>query len=192
MSIIKNLIEAVTHKPSEEEFNDFIKNREQPSPAPAKMSPERTAKFPVDKPVEISRPGSLHESSYSKTYIREKDKQKILNITNVQGSKEYILQTTAGGKSVCILKPREYADAADVCDALLSNCCVILCLTEVDSHLGQRIIDFISGAVYSIDGRLCCFQTNIFLVTPDDYDISGDYEEILEDTGFDMLQKRTM
>ena len=45
-------------------------------------------------------------------------------------------------------------------------------------------MDFISGCVYSINGRLHQISRYIFIFSPDSIDISGDYLDAVPDDGF--------
>jgi cell division inhibitor SepF len=39
----------------------------------------------------------------------------------------------------------------------------------------QRIIDFVSGACYSIDGKIKMVSTYIFMASPSSIELSGDF-----------------
>ena len=47
----------------------------------------------------------------------------------------------------------------------------------------QRIMDFISGACYALNGSLQAISNNIFIVAPENIDVSGDLrDELLNDS----------
>jgi cell division inhibitor SepF len=48
--------------------------------------------------------------------------------------------------------------------------------------IAQRIIDFTSGACYSINGNLQKISNYIFIVTPQSVELSGDFQELLGGT----------
>jgi len=70
-------------------------------------------------------------------------------------------------------------DAREIADTLLDSCTVVLNLEGLDVELAQRIIDFTCGACYSLQGSLQKISNYIFILTPADVDISGDYQSIL-------------
>ena len=45
--------------------------------------------------------------------------------------------------------------------------------------MAQRIIDFTSGATYSMNGNLQKISNYIFIATPDSVELSGDFQDIL-------------
>ncbi len=58
------------------------------------------------------------------------------------------------------------------------------------TEVAQRIIDFSSGATYSMNGNLQKISNYIFLVTPTNVDISGDLQDLLN-TSFDASSMRS-
>ena len=59
-------------------------------------------------------------------------------------------------------------------------------MEDLDIAMAQRIIDFLSGTIYAIDGKLFNISSYIYICAPNNVDISGDYAEIAEQTGFDV------
>ena len=53
----------------------------------------------------------------------------------------------------------------------------------IDLTLAQRIIDFVGGACYALDGSLQAISNNIFIAAPHDIEVTGDLrEEILNES----------
>ena len=127
------------------------------------------------------------QSNYgTSTYIEGSSNNKTLRMERPEGSKIVPLKTTSSGLEVCVMKPKSLEDSQDICDVLLSNCVAIVNLEENDLALSQRIMDFISGAVYSINGKLFQISNLIFITAPGSVDVSGDYNDILAQSGFDV------
>ena len=53
-----------------------------------------------------------------------------------------------------MIKPSSMEDTREIADTLVDNSTVILNLEGIDVELAQRIIDFTSGACYSLGGSL--------------------------------------
>lgn len=85
----------------------------------------------------------------------------------------------APAMEVCVIKPNNMDDSREITETLLSGRTVILNLEGLDLEDAQRIIDFISGATFAIDGNLQKISNSIFLVTPAHVDISGDLQDLL-------------
>lgn len=89
-------------------------------------------------------------------------------------------KTAAVTSEVCVIKPTSFEEVTDIAETLLCNRTVVLNMEGMDLAIGQRIIDFMSGACYAIDGNLQKISNYIFIVTPKNVDISGDLQGIMD------------
>ncbi|MDO4317118.1 MAG: cell division protein SepF [Lachnospiraceae bacterium] len=89
-----------------------------------------------------------------------------------------------GGMEVSIMKPTCFEDSQDICDALVAGKPIIVNLENFDVELAQRVMDFVCGCLYSINGKLHQISGYIFIVSPDEVDISGDYLALMRQDGF--------
>ena len=90
---------------------------------------------------------------------------------------------------VTMIKPTSMDDSRDICDYLLSGKAVVLNMEGIHMETAQRIIDFTSGATYSMNGNLQKISNYIFIATPDSVELSGDFQDILSagvSSGVDM------
>ncbi len=81
--------------------------------------------------------------------------------------------------SLCVVKPKSMEDAREITETLISNCTVVLNLEGLDIDLAQRIVDFTSGSIYALNGGLQRVNNTIFIITPQNVDISGDITDLL-------------
>ncbi|MBO4838882.1 MAG: cell division protein SepF [Lachnospiraceae bacterium] len=84
---------------------------------------------------------------------------------------------------VSMVKPTSMEDARDICDMLLSGRAVVINMEGVQVDLAQRIIDFASGACYSIEGNIQKISSYIFIVSPSSIELSGDFQNVLSSVG---------
>ncbi|MCR5397748.1 MAG: cell division protein SepF [Lachnospiraceae bacterium] len=108
----------------------------------------------------------------------------VSRFTTMRGGKK----NNSGSMEVCVIKPSSFEDAREIAETLLADRTVILNMEGLDLGLAQRIIDFISGACYAIDGNLQKVSNYIFIVTPSNVDISGDLQEIMSAFDFSGIQ----
>ncbi|NLJ90009.1 MAG: cell division protein SepF [Clostridiales bacterium] len=106
--------------------------------------------------------------------------------TKNDSSKIVPIRSTPKGFEVSIMKPTVFEDSQDVCDLLMSGKVTVINLEGFDLDIAQRIMDFVSGCVYAINGKLHQISNYIFIVTPENIDISGDYLQLLESNGFEV------
>lgn len=168
-----------TEKPSREEKPKKISEIPDRSDRPAQRVPSSSSS---DSP---SVRKAFSASNYgAATYIENRGSSKTLRMERGEGrSKVVQIQTTSAGSEVCVMKPKTFEDSQDICDVLLSNCVAVINLEENDLALSQRIMDFIYGAVYSINAKFIQISDRIFIAAPSSVDVSGDYNDILAQSG---------
>ena len=81
---------------------------------------------------------------------------------------------------VTMIKPSGMEDARDICDYLLDGKAVVLNMEGMNMDMAQRIIDFTLGAIYSLDGDLQPISKFIFIATPRNVELSGDFQGDLQ------------
>ena len=80
---------------------------------------------------------------------------------------------------VSLVKPTSIEDSREICDYLLAGKAVVLNMEGIHTEVAQRIIDFTSGATYSMNGNLQKISSYIFVLGPSSVDITGDLQNIL-------------
>lgn len=77
---------------------------------------------------------------------------------------------------VVVVQPENFNDAQDICDHLKNKKPIVINLEGLEKDLAQRIIDFLSGSVYALDGSIQKVSNEIFIVAPYNVDIMGDFK----------------
>lgn len=106
--------------------------------------------------------------------------------TSVRTSSNKIvpIRTTTRGLEVCICKPKNFGDSQDACEMLIQGHAVVVNLEGIDIMEAQRIMDFISGCIFSMSGKMHQISRYIFIFSPENVDISGDYLELSQEDEF--------
>lgn len=78
----------------------------------------------------------------------------------------------AATMTMIIFRPTAYDQTQGVIDSLKTRKPIIVNLDEIDVAVAQRILDFLSGAVYAIGGDIRKAARNIFVVVPSNVEIS--------------------
>ena len=147
-------------KDSEEDYDDYDDEED-------KMEAPKA----VSKPV-IKTPPTAKTSSYK----QDKPVRTSSKITPMRSSRK---GTASTNMEVCVITPSSMEDTREIADTLVDNSTVVLNLEGLDVELAQRIIDFTSGACYSLGGGLQKVSSYIFILGPYNVDITGDLQNIL-------------
>jgi cell division inhibitor SepF len=78
---------------------------------------------------------------------------------------------------VVVIEPRAFEETKGITDNLKNRRPVIVNLEQADSELARRVVDFISGATYALNGSMQKVGNGIFLFVPNNMDITSDYKE---------------
>ncbi len=82
-----------------------------------------------------------------------------------------------GEETVRVIKPQEFNEAQIVADFLKDGKTIVVNLEGIEISQAQRIIDFIGGASFAVDGSLKAISNNIFIVAPGNIEVSGDLRD---------------
>lgn len=99
-------------------------------------------------------------------------------------SDDNIVKMHSDASEITILKLQTLADAQEVCDSLMEGRPIIVSFEDPRGPEAQRIMDFVSGCLYVMNGNLHTISDSIFLFSPKGVDVSGDYLNMMQNSGF--------
>lgn len=106
-----------------------------------------------------------------------------VNQENVRGNNPFkrnqkvVNLSDANQLKLVVMQPNSFDDAQDVCDHLKEKKPVVINLEYADKETARRLIDFLSGAVYGVDGHIEKVSASIFLLVPFNVDILNTSKE---------------
>lgn len=89
-----------------------------------------------------------------------------------------------------VYQPMSYDDTQNIVDNLKRNKPVIVNLEAVEKQEAQRTLDFISGAIYAINGDIQKINSAVFVLVPANVDISGNIPDDLKGKSFYTLNNQ--
>ncbi|NLK87183.1 MAG: cell division protein SepF [Clostridiaceae bacterium] len=109
--------------------------------------------------------------NYLQSFAKRTQQSKVVNIHSNSQFK------------VVIMQPETFDDARDVCDHLKNKKPVIVNLENLTKETAQRVVDFLSGSVYAVDGDIQKVSTGIFMIAPSNVEVMGDFKDELKSKG---------
>lgn len=79
-----------------------------------------------------------------------------------------------------LVKPERFDAAAEIADHLRDGHSIIMNLETTPKDVSRRLIDFLSGVTYALDGKIQKAAINTYVIAPKNADLSGDLAEDLE------------
>ena len=90
-----------------------------------------------------------------------------------------ILNMGASNKQeVVLFRPGSFNDTSKAADDLRNRKAVIVNMENVDKAMARRVVDFLSGCVYALDGDVKKIAQSAYLFCPHNMDIVGDLETL--------------
>jgi cell division inhibitor SepF len=96
------------------------------------------------------------------------------------------IHSASSPMKVVLVEPVAYEEVQSICDDLKSKKPIIINFEDMDKEVAKRMVDFISGAVYALDGTIQKVSNGIVLVAPSNVDILGNIKSSIGDEDFDM------
>jgi cell division inhibitor SepF len=125
----------------------------------------------VDEIQEEEKESTYQTPQYLHSISKKAPQNKVVNIHSNNQLK------------VVIMQPETFDDARDICDHLKNKKPVVVNVESLNKETAQRVIDFLSGSVYGLDGDIQKVSSGIFLIAPNNVDIMGDFKDELKSRG---------
>ncbi|HSL12094.1 MAG TPA: cell division protein SepF [Actinomycetota bacterium] len=81
-------------------------------------------------------------------------------------------------------EPKRFNEAREVADRFKEGTAVIMNLQSTEDSIARRLVDFASGLVYGLDGKIELVANRVYLLTPADVEVSAEERERLAGGGF--------
>ncbi|MBQ6799123.1 MAG: cell division protein SepF [Oscillospiraceae bacterium] len=155
----------------EDDFDEYEDELDELADEPAaaeedvKMAPAREERTVAAAPARAAAPAASMARPAAAS---------VSNVVNLHGT---------GNLQVMLVKPDRYENVSEVADHLRNKCAVVLNLESTNKDTARRLVDFLSGCAYALDGRIKKVATSTYIITPYNVDIVGDLMEEIENSG---------
>ena len=154
-----------------DEEDDYLEDYEEPAEAPARREKRRAAPAPAPVMEE-------EEEDYGFAPMPAASNTGV----STTGFSGQVLSMNSGSASnkqeVVLFRPGSFNDTSKAADDLRSRKAVIVNMENVDKAMARRVVDFLSGCVYALDGDVKKIAQSAYLFCPHNMDIVGDLETL--------------
>ena len=144
----------------EDDFDDDFDLEERPRASRASTAP-RASSFD----------DSMEDVSPRPAFGRRSSDSKVVNIA------------TTAQMQVVLVKPDRFDNVSEIAEHLRSKHAVVLNMEATNKDVARRLVDFLSGCAYALDGKIKKIAISTYLITPYNMDIVGDLIDELENSG---------
>jgi cell division inhibitor SepF len=152
--------------------DDFL-DESAPDETPADSAPRTAAPAPEKRSPFSSSYGESTTTTYesprqSRAAARE---SKVVSLNNSSQLK------------VVLVKPERFDEAAEIADHLRDKRTVVMNLEDTDKEISRRLIDFLAGVAYALDGKIKKVAAGTYIITPYNVDLMGSLLDDMETGG---------
>ena len=158
-------------------FMDELKKLTHPYSEPEEDDYDDYDEFSEDPLFKKLKAYNDEEDSYSRSTPAAQDTQ-----TTRGGNKVVNINATTQ-LQVVLVKPDRFDLVSDIADHLRDKQAVVLNLESTNKDVARRLVDFLSGCAYALDGKIKKVAISTYLITPYNVDVVGDLVEELENNG---------
>ena len=116
-----------------------------------------------------------YEGNTAPAYTEEKESNSASTIAPLNNKKNKVVGMPGMQQvRVIISQPSTFEQSEEICEHLKEKKSIIVNLEYVNKDVARRIVDFISWAVYGLDGNIQKISNSIFLVAPFNYEITNE------------------
>ncbi|MBQ9762495.1 MAG: cell division protein SepF [Oscillospiraceae bacterium] len=89
-----------------------------------------------------------------------------------------VLNINSGKQEVVLFHPTNFNDSTKAADDLRDKKAIIVNMENVDPSLARRVVDFLSGVAYALDGKMNKIAQSTYLFSPHSMAVVGDLEAV--------------
>ena len=160
-------IKKLTHPYSDVEEDDYDDYDDEPLDNTPPAAPARDTR-------RSSSASSYSGSSYSRSSAPEMPRSGAGKVVNLNSSTQL---------QVILVKPDRFDMVSEIADHLRDKQALVLNLESTNKDVARRLVDFLSGCAYALDGKIKKVAISTYIITPLNVDIVGDLVEELENNG---------
>ncbi len=153
-------LKKYTHPYAEDEYDDYDEEEvtedfetEEPEERPARQ--RRQPAFGAPTNPETSTTTTAPTAGFSGQVIHMGNKQEVV-----------------------LFRPVTFNDDSKAADDLRSKRAVIVNMENVDKAMARRVVDFLSGCAYAVDGKVKKVAQSTYLFCPHNMEVLGDLENL--------------
>lgn len=149
-------LKKLTHPYSDEEdeeFEDYEEDETEEAPAPA--------------------PNTKRSSAFSDAPRASAPARGTGRVLNLNSNSQF---------QVVLVKPDRFDNVSDIADHLREKRAIVLNLESTNKDVARRLVDFLSGCAYALEGKIKKIAISTYIITPFNVDVVGDLMEEIENS----------
>ena len=169
---IWDTVKKFTQPYSDDEYDDYddeeyLDDYEEPVEQPVRRERRRPAPAPVPAPVEEEEDDDF---GFTPAPVASTASTPATGFSG---------RVVSSNKTAIVLfRPTSFNDTSKAAEELKTNKAVVVNMENVDKAMARRVVDFLSGCVYALDGDVKKIAQSAYLFCPSHLAVTGDLESM--------------
>ena len=159
---IKNFTKPYSDEDDYDDYEDGDESFEEPAP-----QPERTPRFGRREPAPAQEPAFTPAPVTNTTAFTPAAAGFSGQVVNTSNKIQLVL-----------VRPESFNDAPTIAANMRARKAVVLNLEGVDKNLARRVVDFLSGCGYAMDGTVKKVSQSTYVFCPHNMEVLGDLKNL--------------
>ena len=153
---------------------------DEPEEQPARRAPRRAAAAPAPAAAPVSAPAVDRDDDFGFGSVASTPAPSVsASPAASTGFTGHVVgSVSARQQDVVLFRPSSFNDTSKAADDLRKSKAVIVNMENVDKAMARRVVDFLSGCVYALDGTVKKIAQSAYLFCPNNVNVVGDLESI--------------
>ena len=163
-----------------DEEDDYLDDYEEPTqaPAPSRRAAPAQTRAPRRAPAPVEEEEENLEEEEEDTGFGFGIAPAAPSAPVADFGGRVLNMNSASKQEVVLFRPGSFNDTSKAADDLRNRKAVIVNMENVDKAMARRVVDFLSGCVYALDGDVKKIAQSAYLFCPHNMDIVGDLETL--------------
>ena len=171
---------------SDEEYDNYESDMEKiavnEQPRQPKEPQTQQQSYSPNSETLNERPSARYRSTEGRTnpnngnqhQTRSYNEQKVVSMHNSnKPNRPQEMRSSGNPVKISIIEPRVYSEAMNIAKHIIANEAVLVNFHLIEETQARRIVDFLTGTVYALDGDIQRVGDEIFLCTPVNIEIDS-------------------
>ena len=170
---------------SDDDYDDYDEDEEYDEYEEPKQAPRRTRRAAAPAPAPAPEPEEADDDygfgpMTTSTGVSTGATGGVSAVGSSAGYGSPVLSVnkSASKQEVVLFRPNSFNDITKAADDLCANRAVVVNMEGVDKAMARRVVDFLSGSVYALQGSVTKIAQSAYLFCPNNMNVLGDLESI--------------
>lgn len=151
---------------------DAITSQHMDKEVPQQTNNQQTIEPLSEKPSARYRSTETNLDDH-KTNFNEKKVVSMRNSNKQNSKRSQVITANDAPSKITIVEPRVYSESMNIAKYIIANNTVLINFHLLEENQARRIVDFLTGTVYALDGDIQRVGNEIFLCTPPSIEIDS-------------------